>query len=178
MNKIKVEFHRTENFVYGKVLEMPEEIRDTSLLLRKGVYALYSISCPEIRDYGAALYLRGARKAQDLAWFKYEYASTEKAKEAVTAFKNLIKEWNEKNVDVLDEEERKYLGTVLAPFKNRIVKVTKRHSCPQEFIQVEMKRKNSLMPEYFEFPLFEEGTMYIGMEPNKEYSLEELKLLI
>ena len=177
MNKIKVEFHRTENFVYGRVLEMPEEIRNTDLLVRKGVYTLYSISCPEIRDYGISLYLRGTNKTEDSRWFSYEYSSIEKAMEAITAFKDLIKEWNEKNVDVLDEKEREYLSVVLRPFKNRNVKITKRQGGDMEHIEVKMKRKYSLMPEDMEFPYFDAGTMYKGMEESKEYTLEELKLV-
>lgn len=178
MNKIKVEFHRTENFVYGKVLEMPEEIRNTDLLVRKGVYTLYSIGCPEIRDYGIALYLRGTIKTEDSRWFKYEYSSIEKAKEAVTAFKDLIKEWNEKNVDVLDEKEKEYLSAVVAPFKNRNAKIPKLQSGDQEFIQVIVDSKYSLINvDHIEFPYFEAGTMYIGMEIDKEYTLEELKLI-
>lgn len=177
MNKIKVEFHRTDNFVYGRVLEMPEEIRNTGLLMLKGIYALYSVSCPEIREYGTALYLRGTSKDRDSGWFKYEYSSIKKAIAAAVMFEDLIKEWNEKNVDILDEEEREYLSTVLAPFKNRNVKITKRQGSIMEFIEVKMKRKNSIMPEYIEFPYFEAGTMYTGMEVDKEYTLEELKLI-
>lgn len=178
MNNIKIEFHHTDNFVYGRVLEMPEEIRNTDSLVHKGKYTLYSISCPEIRDYGTALYLRGTDKTKDSSWFRYEYNSIKEAKEAVTAFKNLIKEWNEKNVDVLDEKEKEYLSAVVAPFKNRNVKITKLQSGDQEFIQVIVDSKYSLINvEHIEFPYFDAGTMYKGMEIDKEYTLEELKLI-
>lgn len=177
MDRLKVEFHRTDNFVYGRVLEMPEEIRNTGLLMRKGIYSLYSVSCPEIREYGTTLYLRGAGKTTDSGWFKYEYSSIEKAKEAVTAFKDLIKEWNKKNVDVLDEKEKEYLSAVVAPFKNRNVKITKLQSGDQEFIQIIVDSKYSLINvDHIEFPYFDAGTMYKGMEIDKEYTLEELKL--
>ena len=178
MNKIKVEFHRNENFVYGRVLEMPEELRDMDTpIYNKGPYALYSASRPQILGEGKTLFLRGLRRNRDSSWFFFEYETIRAAKEAITAFEDLIKEWNEKNVDILDEEEREYLRVVLRPFRNRNVKITKRQGSDMEFIEVKMKRKNSLMPEYTEFPYFEAGTMYTGMEPNKEYTLEELKLV-
>ena len=178
MNKIKVEFHRTDNFVYGRILEMPEEIRNIDRIIKKESYALYSSACPQISSEGKSLFLRGFRKAEDSRWFSYEYNSIKEAMGAIIAFEDLIEEWNEKNADVLDEEERKYLSVVLKPFRNRDVKITKRQGCPQEFIQVEMNRENSLISrEYIEFPLFEAGAMYTGMEINKEYSLKELKLI-
>ena len=57
MNKIKVEFHRNENFVYGRVLEMPEELRDMDTpIYNRGPYALYSASRPQILGEGKTLF--------------------------------------------------------------------------------------------------------------------------
>ena len=183
MNKIKVEFHRTDNFVYGRVLEMPDELRYSGIIISKGGYSLESLYTPGISCNGQDLFLRGKEIDEDNNWFSNEYETIEKAKEAIAAFQNLIEEWNGKNIDILDEKEREYLSTVIAPFKNRRnIKIIKRRGIDLEFIHVEMKTKlptmnEPIINEYIQFPYFETGAMYKGMEPGKEYSLKELKLV-
>ena len=73
---------------------------------------------------------------------------------------------------ILDEAERKYLGGVIAPFRNKI-KYIEKHSSPykDEYLWFNMKDEPS-----WSLPLFKKGTMYKGMELNKEYTLEELGL--
>nr|DAF10654.1 MAG TPA: hypothetical protein [Caudoviricetes sp.] len=76
---------------------------------------------------------------------------------------------------ILDEVEREYLAAVIRPFKKHVCTVCKKYvqSCSglsYEYIVVK------LSSERWGFPKFIEGTMYKGMELDKEYSLEELGL--
>lgn len=72
---------------------------------------------------------------------------------------------------VLDETERKYLSNVLKPFRNHIIFICKSSCAPQEeWLRISFVDRGWL------FPPFEAGTMYKGMEPNREYTLEELGL--
>lgn len=75
---------------------------------------------------------------------------------------------------ILDNVEKRYLEGVLKPFKNRISYIKKHHDIyheSAEFIYMKFKNNESLI-----FPYFKLGTMYKGMEPNKEYTLQELGL--
>lgn len=74
--------------------------------------------------------------------------------------------------DVLDEKERKYLKDVIRPFRNRVKHITKRNVFEgQEVITI-------CIDDYYavNLPLFEKGTMYIGMETDKNYTLEDLNV--
>ena len=72
---------------------------------------------------------------------------------------------------ILDDIEKRYLEGVLRPFKDRV-----------RFIKKEKDNNNfehifiSFGLENIAFPVFEKGTMYKGMEHNRQYSLEELGL--
>ena len=80
---------------------------------------------------------------------------------------------------ILDEAEKKYLSNVIKPFRGKVKYIVKRNENESEY-----------KSEYFEsirvvfegsywtlfFPYFEKGTMYKGMELDKEYTLEELGL--
>ena len=74
---------------------------------------------------------------------------------------------------ILDAEEKAYLEAVLRPFKNKITHVTKRRylGIKKEYIDFNGDKKY-----LFSLPFFDLGTMYKGMEPDKEYKLEELGL--
>ena len=75
---------------------------------------------------------------------------------------------------ILDEEERKYLSAVIKPFRNRTEVIAKLLDCDEkrEYIAVGC----NTIQDSFSLPRFEKGTMYKGMELNKEYTLEELGL--
>ena len=79
------------------------------------------------------------------------------------------------NSRVLDNAEREYLKTVLKPFHDRVKYVEKVHdyhidnhidSMEYLFIQLHDGK--------LEFPDFDSGEMYCGMELNKRYTLDEL----
>lgn len=78
---------------------------------------------------------------------------------------------------VLDDVEKEYLSAVIKPFRKIIVTVSKhRLNNDLEYISIRVKSLKEYEEENMRFPAFKIGTMYKGMEVNKEYSLEELDL--
>ena len=76
--------------------------------------------------------------------------------------------------NILDEQERKYLKEVIRPFRDRIDSISK-SSLPFSdncFIAVSIDDGDD---DIF-LPNFERNEMYLGMELDREYSLEELGL--
>ena len=74
---------------------------------------------------------------------------------------------------ILTEEEKEYLSMVIKPFRDDIRFIHK-YTCfndTKEYLFGSAKDHSHL-----EFPSFERGTMYRGMELCKEYTLEELGL--
>lgn len=74
---------------------------------------------------------------------------------------------------ILDKKEKEYLSNVIKPFRNKVSYIYKQknHCGKMEWIGIEIENDLSL-----EFPSFEIGTMYKGMELDKEYTLEDLGL--
>ena len=73
---------------------------------------------------------------------------------------------------ILDDIERRYLSNVIKPFRDRIEYIIKNSAySPIEWITIKYKDGGAT-----NLPLFEKGTMYKGMEANKQYSLEDLEL--
>lgn len=89
------------------------------------------------------------------------------------AMKWLLEEYKE---PVLDDAERKYLSEVLRPFREEISTIAKypfveNYKTKREYIIVRFKYRCG-----WSFPTFKVGTMYKGMETQKEYTLKELGL--
>ena len=86
-----------------------------------------------------------------------------------------LKQCNEEieklQTEILDKEEKEYLSAVITPFRDQ-VEYIKKYSIfdKYEWIRISLKGGD------FSFPNFNKGTMYKGMEPDKEYTLEELGL--
>lgn len=84
--------------------------------------------------------------------------------------------------DVLDEVEKKYLKSIIRPFKDRVVSIEKRKNINSEgtFYYIGIIVKNIAIDRFSEaiyLPYFKpESKMYEGMELNKEYTLKELGL--
>ena len=75
---------------------------------------------------------------------------------------------------ILDEKEKEYLSAVIRPFRDKIKSICKSSFHMDdiwEWIQISF-----ISDEFMYFPYFKKGAMYKGMEPNKEYSLEDLDL--
>lgn len=75
---------------------------------------------------------------------------------------------------ILDDSERKYLGDVIRPFRNKVKWVVKITSdfCKLECISIGIEGYN----DDISLPFFEIGKMYKGMVSEKRYTLEELGL--
>jgi len=79
---------------------------------------------------------------------------------------------------ILDEKEKEYLSYVIRPFKSKVKYIIKEklycnNSKSKEYIAISCF--NSI--DSFEMPLFKSNTMYKGMKLDKEYSLEELRIM-
>ena len=73
--------------------------------------------------------------------------------------------------EILDDKEKEYLSNVIKPFKSEVVAIKKNEGeNNREYIEIDLGSDDIL------FPYFKKGTMYRGMEVDKEYTLEELGL--
>ena len=75
---------------------------------------------------------------------------------------------------ILDDVEKKYLSRVIRPWRDKVEYIRKiNFDDEDEFIVIIYReRESKAMP----LPCFKKGTMYKGMELQKEYSLEDLGL--
>lgn len=77
---------------------------------------------------------------------------------------------------ILDDIEKRYLESVLRPFKNNISNIKKIDTCCIKYSDSEYIRALLKHGETFCFPYFKTNTMYKRMKANKIYTLEELGL--
>lgn len=77
--------------------------------------------------------------------------------------------WEEK--EILDEKEKEYLSAVIKPFKKNVEYIKLKRGTNGNYILIMLKKYDECM-----LPYFKPGTMYKGMEANREYTLEELGL--
>lgn len=75
-----------------------------------------------------------------------------------------------KEPSILDEAEKKYLSAVIRPWRDRVEWISKSDNIGREYLQIELD------DDEIELPYFKKGTMYKGMELNKEYTLEDLEI--
>lgn len=85
------------------------------------------------------------------------------------------------NKEILDEQEKDYLGKVIEPFKNGVKCIVKKRMCDYshtlEFIDIILYSSVTYdNEENVPLPYFKKGTMYKGMESGKRYTLKELGL--
>lgn len=83
--------------------------------------------------------------------------------------------WLEEEYDpkILDEKEKEYLSAVIKPFRERIKYIRKiNHSSVNndQFLCIVLVNDRCGLPN------FKKGTMYKGMEEDRDYTLEELGL--
>lgn len=78
---------------------------------------------------------------------------------------------------ILEEAEKEYLSNVIKPFRKRVIMITKRQYSPNtDYISISYLDIEDSCQFRLELPIFKKGTMYKGMELNKEYTLEDLGL--
>lgn len=81
----------------------------------------------------------------------------------------------ERPQEILTEKEKAYLSAVIKPFRDEIEYIKKCVVATQvkyEYLLIKVTDDSSAII----FPKFEQGTMYKGMKPRKEYRPEELGL--
>lgn len=79
---------------------------------------------------------------------------------------------------ILDDKEKEYLSSVIKPFRNNVISITKLDSediNEYEYVCIEIKEV-CVDRYYINLPYFKKGTMYKGMEVDKEYSVGDLEL--
>lgn len=78
----------------------------------------------------------------------------------------------EREEEILDETEKRYLSGVIRPFKNKVIFISKERDSDydKEFIFIELNN------EFISLPNFKINTMYKGMKEYKKYTLKELEL--
>ena len=75
---------------------------------------------------------------------------------------------------ILTEQERRYLSSVIKPFREKIQHISKLTGKNGEYICIDIRydwEEDSIL-----LPKFAAGTLYKGMEIGKEYSIKELDL--
>ena len=80
---------------------------------------------------------------------------------------------------ILNEKEKEYLSNVIKPFRNRVMYVIKRKNSNSEYIAIHLEHytgKSCRTDVAIVLPEFEKETMYNGMDPDQEYTLDELDL--
>ena len=78
---------------------------------------------------------------------------------------------------ILDEKERKYLSGVIRPFRDKVIGIYKYNSVLSDYEEIAIDTREDYNSNHMtHLPPFKKGTMYKGMELNKEYTLEELGL--
>lgn len=89
------------------------------------------------------------------------------------------KEWLEQEYHepILDEKEREYLSAVIRPWRDKVTDIIKTREWETEkknaeFIRISLDDDGIVT----DLPYFKAGTMYKGMELDREYSLEDLGL--
>lgn len=76
--------------------------------------------------------------------------------------------------EILDAEEKEYLGNVIKPFRDKVTKIKKfenNRDRQKEYITIYIKNDYAIT-----LPNFKKNTMYQNIELDKMYTLEELGL--
>ena len=99
--------------------------------------------------------------------------SKEEMKQILKIFENYkAKLTLEVEEPILDETERKYLSSVIKPFRDDVEFICKNGTnADSEYINIGYYKDDNTF-----FPCFKKGTMYKKMVLDKEYTLEELNL--
>lgn len=90
--KIEIEIYQHDNFVYGRILKMPDELRNKKEIIEHNGYTLYSQDYPQLTS--DCLFLRGTQKNKDHYWFGCTFNSKEEASNALKNIEELIAVYN------------------------------------------------------------------------------------
>lgn len=104
-----------------------------------------------------------------------EYSNVISNRDKVNYLKKQLKQLKEenkkeKNKPILDDAEKEYLSAVIRPFKDKVECIKKCCNSRGEYIEIGISNDAAI------FLYFKKGTMYKGMELEKQYTLKELGL--
>ena len=88
------------------------------------------------------------------------------------------KEWLEQEYQespILDEKEKEYLNAVIKPWRDKVESIVKKLCFEFGYIVIQYRDDMGYTSTVI-LPNFPKGTMYKGMELNKDYSIEDLGL--
>ena len=77
---------------------------------------------------------------------------------------------------ILDDIEKKYLGNIIKPFRNKIKYIRKISSPTENFEYIRICYQDHNYTNVLNFPDFKVGVMYKGMEQDQLYTPKELGL--
>ena len=78
---------------------------------------------------------------------------------------------------ILTDKEKDYLSSVIKPFRNDVISIKKYNNGYSNYSCIVIEVKPFGIPkEFIDLPSFRSGTMYNGLEANREYTLGELGL--
>ena len=106
---------------------------------------------------------------------------------------HLIQEWSDSSMlddlllgrveivkkakSILDDAEKKYLGNIIKPFRDKVEWVRKFSSPNHRKLEyIKISYQDCTRSNVLNFPDFKVGTMYRGMKIGKAYTLKELGL--
>lgn len=156
---------KVEEYTYGDLKKAPI---GTKITFQNG----YLIKFDKERVYGVinGIYYNG--KIDYIILFLKGKVTDERFGKIIKIEEPIYQTVYEHKEEILDEAEKRYLRGVIRPFKNRVRGIEKiSYSVEEEFITIIVKDDGDI-----NLPTFKRNTMYKEMEPNKEYTLEELGL--
>ena len=77
---------------------------------------------------------------------------------------------------VLDAAEKRYLSSIIRPFKDQVLAIAKRSANYGEFIDIMIDEGEIGDCGNIYLPYFKPGKMYKNMKVNREYTLDQLEL--
>lgn len=77
---------------------------------------------------------------------------------------------------ILDDKEKEYLSNLIKPYRKYVKYIKKSSYMVNERITIYYREYIGQYTADFSLPSFEKGTMYKGMEIDKDYNLKELGL--
>lgn len=143
----------------------------------KNLFIKYIFTKADLKDNHIVVYKGGLKKLWGDITYKEEYKENLTHNDYESFSINEVWEFNKlvwkREEQVLDEVEKKYLSDLIRPFRDKVryIRLINYVNTIKQFISIEIKGDSSIY-----FPLFKKGTMYKGMEVDKNYSLEDLGL--
>lgn len=132
--------------------------KDGNKAIKKGKYVVMDGGAISLREY--------SNKLEHNLDSNYDIVRIDRPVEYETIYKN---------DGILDSTEKKYLAALIKPFGDKVKYIAKvDRDIGRQHITI--CHDDGLYIEHINLPYFKSGTMYVGMQPDKEYTLKELGL--